>query len=94
MKIKVLYILLLMLTVSPKVCHAQRMDYPTLEALIADHKQIRGPIQQRAALETVNQELHDTSREKVLDYHVLKRHLIWAHNTCGKATCNDAIPWL
>lgn len=68
MKIKVLYILLLMLTVSPKVCHAQRMDYLTLEALIADHKQIRGPIQQRAALETVNQELHDTSREKVLDY--------------------------
>ena len=28
--------MLLMLTVSPKVCHAQRMDYPTLEALIAE----------------------------------------------------------
>ena len=32
--------------------------------------------------------------EKVLDYRVLKRRLIWAHNTCGKATCNDAgIAW-
>lgn len=68
MKSKVLYILLLLLTVSPRVCHAQRMDYLTLEALIADHKRIRGPIQQRAALETVNQELHDNSKKKVLDY--------------------------
>lgn len=68
MKSKVLYILLLLLTVSPRVCHAQRMDYGTLEALIADHKIIRGPIQQRTALETVNQELHDNSKKKVLDY--------------------------
>lgn len=68
MKSKVLYILLLLLTVSPRVCHAQRMDYGTLEALIADHKRIRGSIQQRAALETVNQELHDNSKKKVLDY--------------------------
>ena len=44
------------------------MDYGTLEALIADHKIIRGPIQQRTALETVNQELHDNSKKKVLDY--------------------------
>ena len=68
MKSKELYILLLLLTVSPRVCHAQRMDYGTLEALIADHKIIRGPIQQRTALETVNQELHDNSKKKVLDY--------------------------
>ena len=31
--------------------------------------------------------------EKVLDYRVLKRRLIWAHNTCGKAVCNDPTPW-
>ena len=68
MKSKVLYILLLLLVVSPRVCHAQRMDYGTLEAMIKDHKKIRGPIQQRAALEKVNQELHDNSKKKVLDY--------------------------
>ena len=68
MKSKVFYILLLVLTVSPMVCQAQRMDYATLEAMIADHKTIRGPIQKRAALETVNQELHDASSEKVMDY--------------------------
>ena len=32
--------------------------------------------------------------EKVLDYRVLKRRLIWAHNTSGKATCNDPTPWM
>ena len=32
--------------------------------------------------------------EKVLDYRVLKRHLIWAHgDVSGKAVCNDPIPW-
>ena len=31
--------------------------------------------------------------EKILDYHVLKRRLIWAHNTCGKAQCSDPTPW-
>mgnify|MGYP002622267147 CR=1 FL=1 len=32
--------------------------------------------------------------EKVLDYRVLKRRLIWAHNTSGKAVCNDPTPWM
>ena len=31
--------------------------------------------------------------DKVLDFHVLKRRLIWAHNTCGKAQCSDPTPW-
>lgn len=31
--------------------------------------------------------------EKILDYHVLKRRLIWAHNTCGKAQCADPTIW-
>lgn len=32
--------------------------------------------------------------EKVLDYRVLKRRLIWAHNTCGKAVSSDpGIVW-
>ena len=31
--------------------------------------------------------------EKVLDYRVLKRRLIWAKNTCGKAVCSDPTPW-
>ena len=31
--------------------------------------------------------------DKVLDYHVLKRRLIWAKNTCGKAQCSDPTPW-
>jgi hypothetical protein len=32
--------------------------------------------------------------EKVLDYRVLKRRLIWAHNTSGKAICNDPTTWM
>lgn len=32
--------------------------------------------------------------EKVLDYRVLKRHMIWAHgDVSGKAECNDPTPW-
>lgn len=31
--------------------------------------------------------------EKILDYRVLKRRMIWAKNTCGKAQCADAIAW-
>lgn len=31
--------------------------------------------------------------DKVLDFHVLKRRLIWAHNTCGKAQCADPTIW-
>lgn len=31
--------------------------------------------------------------EKILDYNVLKRRMIWAYNTCGKAQCADATEW-
>jgi hypothetical protein len=31
--------------------------------------------------------------EKILDYNVLKRRLIWAHNNSGKAVCADQTPW-
>ncbi len=68
MRTKVFYILLLLLAGLPMVSHAQRMDFGTLEAMISDHKRIRGPIQYRAEIEVVNQELHDKNREEVLDY--------------------------
>ena len=48
----------------------------------------------KSELDRIGYYTTNAAGEKVLDYHVLKRHLIWAHNTCGKATCNDAIPWL
>ena len=32
--------------------------------------------------------------EKILDYRILKRRMIWAYNTCGMAICADPdIPW-
>ena len=31
--------------------------------------------------------------EKILDYNVLKRRMIWAHNNSGKAVCADPTPW-
>lgn len=31
--------------------------------------------------------------EKILDFNVLKKRMIWAYNTCGKATCADPTPW-
>lgn len=31
--------------------------------------------------------------EKILDYNVLKRRMIWAYNTGGKAQCADPTPW-
>lgn len=68
MRIKVFYILLLLLAGISNTCHAQRMDYGSIEALISDHKRIKGPIQYRAEIEVINQELHDNTREQVNDY--------------------------
>lgn len=48
----------------------------------------------KSELDRIGYYTTNAAGEKVLDYHVLKRHLIWAHNTCGKATCNDPIPWM
>ena len=48
----------------------------------------------KAELDRIGYYTTNAAGEKVLDYHVLKRHLIWAHNTCGKATCNDPTPWM
>ena len=31
--------------------------------------------------------------EKILDYNVLKRRLIWAHNNSDKVICADPTPW-
>ena len=31
--------------------------------------------------------------EKILDFNVLKRRLIWAHNKSGKVVCADPTPW-
>jgi len=31
--------------------------------------------------------------EKILDYNILKRRMIWAYNTSGKAQWADATPW-
>ena len=31
--------------------------------------------------------------EKILDYNILKRRMIWAYNTSGKAQCADPTPW-
>ena len=36
----------------------------------------------------------NASGDKILDYRVLKRRLIWAHNTSGKAECNDGTEWM
>ncbi len=31
--------------------------------------------------------------EKILDFNVLKKRMIWAYNTCGKATVSNSIAW-
>ena len=48
----------------------------------------------KAELDRIGYYTTNAAGEKVLDYHVLKRHLIWAHNTCGKAECSDPTEWL
>lgn len=48
----------------------------------------------KAELDRIGYYTTNAAGEKVLDYRVLKRHLIWALNTCGKATCNDPTPWM
>ena len=48
----------------------------------------------KAELDRIGYYTTNAAGEKVLDYRVLKRHLIWAHNTCGKAVCNDPTPWM
>ena len=31
--------------------------------------------------------------EKILDYRILKKRVIWAYNTSGKAACSNNIEW-
>lgn len=64
---KILSILLLSLA-CVITCPAQRMDYGTIEALIGDHKKIIGPILARTSVEMANKELHNNSKDRVLDY--------------------------
>lgn len=67
MRHSIIYILFFWL-LCPVVAEAQRFDAGTLEALINDHKKLRGPMLSRTALEVANKELHDDAREEVMDY--------------------------
>lgn len=68
MRHRVVYILLLLFCAFPSLVDAQRVDIPSIEAMISDHKRIKGPIEARAALEIVNKELHDNSKKEVSNY--------------------------
>ncbi|MCQ2335192.1 MAG: SusD/RagB family nutrient-binding outer membrane lipoprotein [Paludibacteraceae bacterium] len=47
----------------------------------------------KGELDRIGYYTEDASGNKILDYRILKHRLIWAHNTCGKATCSDPTPW-
>jgi len=47
----------------------------------------------KSELDRIGYYTTNAAGEKILDYGVLKRRMIWAHNTCGKAVCNDPTPW-
>lgn len=47
----------------------------------------------RAELDRIGYYTTNAAGDKILDFNVLKRRMIWAHNTSGKATCADATPW-
>ncbi len=74
MSSRLVYILFLLLGCC-QVLHAQRFDALTVQAMIEDHKRIRGPIQQRAAMEVLNKELHKDTKEDLLSYKDINEEL-------------------
>ena len=47
----------------------------------------------KAELDRIGYYTTNAQGQKILDFNVLKRRMIWAHNTSGKATSADATPW-
>ncbi len=47
----------------------------------------------KSELDRIGYYTTNASGEKILDFNVLKKRMIWAYNTSGKATCADPTPW-
>ena len=47
----------------------------------------------KAELDRIGYYTTNAAGEKILDYRILKKRVIWAYNTSGKAACSNSIEW-